>query len=304
MNDRRSLTNVAASVRTRLLNHSRARNEDFNHLLTRFGAERMLYRLTQTEHANAFVLKGAMLFALWTDLRHRATRDVDLLALGPSDLERMATIFRRACLVHVHDDGVRFDPDTVTATPLRADEEYHGVRVNLRGLLGTARIDLQVDVGFGDTIIPAPVLVDFPALLGQPAPRIATYPRETVVAEKLHAMVTRGMANSRMKDFFDIQFLARQFSFDGPTLARAIRATFDRRRVPLPGALPTAFTDEFMDDVAKRTQWKAFLRRSGLPGELDLRAVVSDVARFCWPAIEAARDDRAIGAWSPNGNWS
>ena len=301
---RKTPKNVVASVRARLLKYAKAEHEDFNYVLTRYGIERLLYRLSLGKEASQFILKGAMLFSIWTDIRHRATRDVDLLSTGAPELERLAAIFRGVCQTPVEPDGIVFDPESVKATRIREDEEYEGVRITLLGLLGKARIKLQVDVGFGDAITPAPAHIQIPTLLDQPTPALASYPRETVIAEKLHAMVSLGMGNSRMKDFFDVNFLCENFKFDGAILAAAVSATFERRRTGLPIEWPTAFTATFTQDQGKQTQWRAFLRKSRLLGDADLAMVVACVRDFAWPVVEAARDDVPIGHWSPGEGWS
>jgi hypothetical protein len=262
--------NVAASVHARLLKHAKEHAEDFNFVLTRYGIERLLYRLSRSDAAERFVLKGAMLFSIWSTERHRATHDVDLLSGGPPDLEGLAEVFRTVCQTAVEEDGVIFDSESVKAARIREDEEYQGVRLTLCGHLGRARLEVQVDVGFGDAITPAAVRAEIPTLLGLPAPFLDTYPRESVVAEKLHVMATLGMANSRMKDFFDVDFLARHFMFDCKMLTAAVHATFERRRTPIPEEPPTAFTTTFTDDEGKKSQWKAFLRKTGLASDLDL----------------------------------
>lgn len=213
-------------------NLARKQHEDFQLVLTRYAIERLLYRLTRTGYAAEFVLKGAMLFRLWADQPHRPTRDLDLLGRGDPSVDRLAAVFRAVCGAAVEDDGLLFDPATVTAGKIKEDQEYEGVRVECVARLGQARIDLQVDVGFGDAVTPGPVTVQYPGLLDLPAPELAAYPRETVVAEKFQAMVMLGIANSRMKDFFDLWVLARSFTFAGPVLAAAIRATFARRKTP------------------------------------------------------------------------
>jgi len=207
---------------------SRARNENFNFVLDRYAMERLLYRLSKSPHERAFVLKGAMLFTVWSGHPHRATKDIDLLGSGAPDLARLKTIFQDICDVDVEDDGIVFDRSSVTAARVKEDADYEGVRVQFKGKLGTAVLNLQVDVGFGDAVTPPPVVTAFPVLLESPPPRLKVYPRETVVAEKLEAMVQLGIANTRMKDFFDLDFLGRSFEFDGPVLTHAIRETFKR----------------------------------------------------------------------------
>jgi hypothetical protein len=297
--------NVAASVKQRLLNIARERREDFNLLLTRYGIERLLYRFTQSEHSSDFVLKGAMLFHLWIDVPHRSTRDLDLLARGSPDRARLEEVFRSVCKTPVEDDGLTFRADTIRAERIREETEYDGIRIRLEGLLGSARIHLQVDVGFGNAIIPPPERVEFPVLLDQPVPRLRAYRRETMVSEKLQAMVDLGIANSRLKDFFDLRFLATAFEFRGLELARAIEATFSRRQTPFPGSVPTALTDAFAKDGTKRTQWRAFLRRSRLDAEnLELEAVVAALREFLLPPVEAlAAGTRFDLVWNPGGPW-
>lgn len=281
--DRR--TPAAHSARQRLLEQCRATGEDYSLLLTRFGIERLLYRLSCSEHVEQFVLKGAMLFAAWTGRIHRPTRDLDLLGFGDPSAERLVLIFRRLCHTPVEEDGLRFDAETAMCEPIRDDQEYGGLRVKLLGFLGKARINLRVDVGFGDAVTPNAKRMKFPTLLDHPAPLVRAYPLETVVAEKFQAMVSLGMANSRMKDFYDVWTLIREFQFDDATLAKAIEATFTRRRTALPAVLPMGFSDEFVGDPLKQKQWNAFLSRSGLSADLQLAEVVAAIRHRIVPLI-------------------
>lgn len=299
--------NVAHSVRQRLLNMSRSTGEDFQLLLTRYAVERLLYRLGESEHASGFVLKGAMLFALWTGHLHRPTRDLDLLGFGDPSADRLGNIFRELCRAAVPEDGLEFAGDTVEVRPIREEQEYGGQRVTLLVRLGSARVDLQVDVGFGDAITPAAEAVEFPTLLGMDRPRLRAYPRETVVAEKLEAMVQLGLTNSRMKDFYDVVVLARTFAFAGPVLVDAVRATFGRRKTALPAVPPVALTDAFAADDAKRRQWAAFRKRGGsevgkVVGDLD--GVVAEVRAFLAPVLAAAAGGGGFPLrWPPGGPW-
>ncbi len=203
-----SPSNVAASVKQRLLNRARSRKEDFNLLLTKYALERVLYRISQSRHREAFVLKGALLFELWTEQAHRPTRDADFLAMGESSTERFQALFREICTLPVEDDGIQFDPESVKVDRIREDQEYEGIRVPLLGYLENARLPVQIDIGFGDAVTPAPVETSFPTLLDFPAPSLFSYPRETVVAEKFEALVKLGIANTRMKDFHDLRALS------------------------------------------------------------------------------------------------
>jgi len=237
--------NVAASVRQRLLNLARDRNEDFGLLLTKYALERLLFRISQSEHRATFILKGALLFELWTEQAHRPTRDADFLSIGSSNPRRFEDIFKAICLLPVIDDGLIFDPSSLTARQIKEGADYEGVRVSFLGYLEKARIPMQLDIGFGDAVTPPAVEAAFPTMLGGPAAVLLTYPRETVVAEKFEAMVKLGIANTRMKDFHDLYSLSRLFSFEGQVLSEAIMRTFERRKTWLPTSPPIAFTAEF-----------------------------------------------------------
>jgi hypothetical protein len=297
--------NPAASVRGKLLALARARGEDFQLLLTRYGLERLLYRLSQSPHRERFVLKGAMLFVLWSDSPHRATRDVDLLGSGDSSEAGLAEVFLDLCTLPVEEDGVVFDPQSVRVEPIRDDTEYGGMRVTLRGQLAGARIPIQADIGFGDAVTPGAIEMDYPTLAGGPVPRLWTYPRETVIAEKYQALVALGMVNSRMKDFYDLWIMAREFAFEGETLAMAIGKTFARRHTPLPEGTPSALTPAFAGDKQKNLQWNAFLARIGLTvDEPTLAQVCADLGEFLGPPTEAAhRGERFAARWDRAGHW-
>jgi hypothetical protein len=209
------------------------------------------------------VLKGALLFELWTQERYRTTRDADFLARGENTPERFKTIFRDICKVVVVDDGLRFDPTSVKAERITEDANYQGVRVTFMGYLENARIPIQIDIGFGDVVTPAPAEAEFPTLLDFPAPKLLAYPRETVIAEKFEAIVKMGIANSRMKDFYDLWKLSRDFVFDGLLLSEAVKKTFERRGTDLPTEkMPVAFTEEFYQDEIKQKQWKGFCEKN------------------------------------------
>ena len=301
--------NVVASVRQRLLNLRARYPGDFNVLLTRYAAERLLYRLSISPHSPQFVLKGALLFVVWLPQWHRPTRDLDLLGFGENSVERLTNLFREICQTEVAADGLEFDPASLEVTEIREGQEYGGRRVRLLALLGNARVPVQVDVGFGDSITPGPCEIDYPTLLSDlPAPKLRAYPRETVVAEKLEAMVALGWANSRMKDFYDLLTLAQQFDFTGSLLAAAIHATFQRRKTVLPTALPPALrVEEFGRSADKITQWQAFLRRNALaePSE-DFAQAVEALQRFlALPLTAAAALERNTFSsnWSAGGPW-
>ena len=279
--------NVAASVRARLLNVAKAQGVDFNQVLVRFALERILYCLTQSQHADRFLLKGALLFTLWYDMPHRATRDADLLGFGASDLASVAETFRDIAAVAV-DDGIAFDPASVTVEEIRKEAGYGGVRVIITGELAKARCKTQIDVGFGDAVTPAPVDSVYPVLLDDlPAPKLRAYPTYTVISEKLHAIALLGMTNSRLKDYFDLSVLLERETLDAGVLAQAIQATFERRGTSVPHAAPVGLTDEFAHDASRQLLWLAFLKKNALP-PAPLPAIVDRLRTALAPALRQA----------------
>ena len=264
-----SRTNLPASIRARLKQRADATRQDFNLTLTHYGLERLLYRLSISQYADRYLLKGALLFSLWYDQPHRPTRDVDLLGYGPDDVETAVATFREISQIAV-DDGIVFDPASVAGSVIRKEAGYGGVRVDLRATLDGARIALQVDIGFGDVVTPAPEPIHYPVLLDDlPAPRLRAYPKYTVVAEKLHAICLLGMTNSSMKDYFDLWVLLTEEDLAPDELRRAVEATFARRRLAMPADLPIGLSDAFAQDPIKQRQWAAFFKKNGLaPREL------------------------------------
>jgi len=302
---RRQPRNPAASVRDRLLNLARERREDFQAILVRYGVERLLYRLSVSKYRGQFLLKGAMLFFVWSGQLYRPTRDLDLLGTGENSIPRMKNIFGEICRVPVDDDGLKFLTGTIRGTRIREDEEYEGVRLTLTVRLAAARIPLQVDIAFGDAVKSEPKEEEFPTLLALAAPRLRIYPREAVVAEKFQTMVAFGIANSRMKDFSDIWTLARAFPVEGEALGEAIAATFARRHTALPTIPPLALTSEFSEDRSKQAQWKAFLERGQLSADgHTLPDVVTLLRDFLMPPTVAfATGNPFKMRWPAGGPW-
>jgi len=299
--------NTAVSVRDRLLQLAKRRGEDFQPILTRYGLERLLYRLSQSAYRDRFILKGAMLFALWDDQPYRATRDVDLLGFGDNSEDAVRDTFRTLCNMAVTNDGLVLHADSVRVDRIRDVMEYGGMRVTLLAELAGARIPIQADIGFGDVVTPGPEYVEYPTLLGYPAPLLRAYPRETVVAEKYQALVHLGMANSRMKDFYDLWVMAHRFDFDGVTLSEAINNTFARRETTLPEQTPSGLSSEFGDDILKTRLWDAFLRKGALQSTStspSLEEVCQLLEDFLMPPTTALRHGRAFSKhWQPGGPW-
>lgn len=270
--------NLPASIRARLKNYADITRQDFNLILTHFGLERLLYRLSISEHSGNYLLKGALLFSLWYDQPKRPTRDVDLLGFGADDTATAIAVFKEICKIQV-EDGIVFDPASVKGAQIRKEAGYGGVRIDLLGTLDGARISLQVDIGFGDAVTPAPEAVKYPVLIEDlPAPQLRAYPKCTVIAEKLHAICLLGMANTRMKDYFDLSVLLNEDDIDAGQLMAAVHATFNRRKFDVPKTTPAGLSDEFADDLAKRRQWTSFLKKSRLDAQ-DLHNTVGIVQR-------------------------
>ena len=299
---RRTLQNTSASAHQRLLNIARKTARPFNEVLQYFAMERFLYRLSQTEHVDSFVLKGALLFRIWGTPDSRPTRDIDFLAYLDNSPDNLAAIIRDVCAVDSVDDGLGFDPATVDAQRIKEDADYEGVRIRFRGQLGNARIHMQVDVGFGDLIHPDAVQANYPVLLDLPAPSLRIYPPETVVAEKAEAMVHLGSLNSRMKDFYDIWRMSQQFNFKGTDLCAAISRTFGRRETAV-----IEFDElitELLDSETLAMQWTAFLSKSSISGPETFTEVLSLIGKFLSPVFSSINNDKALSQkWVPPGPW-
>ena len=292
--------NLSASILSRLLNLAKQRGDDYSLLLNRFALERLLARVSTSLHADRFLLKGALLFALWYDTPHRPTRDADLLGFGPDDEANLIATFREVAAMELG-DGILFDPESVKADAIREDNTYGGTRITLVARIGSARCALQIDVGFGDAVTPGPQTVTYPTLLDDfQAPTLRVYPVYTVIAEKYQAMVMLGQANSSMKDFFDLAVIARRTELDGATLAAAITATFARRQTALPTGRPLALTKQFSEDPAKLRQWQAFLNKNRIAAASlgDTIALLDDLL---WPPTQvAATKSQATAIWRPD----
>jgi predicted nucleotidyltransferase component of viral defense system len=298
-------TGLARSVHDRLIAHAKAAGLDPTFVLARFALERFLYRLSISEHGERFVLKGGLLMLAWFGETLRPTRDADFLGLDAMDDRALATVFAQIAEVEAEPDGVTFDPVSITVAPIRGEDAYGGRRLTLEARLGNARIPVQVDVGFGDAMTPGPEWLDYPALLDLPAPRLKAYNEETLIAEKVHAMVVLAARNSRMRDFYDLYELQARGAFAGPRLVRAVRQTFKRRKTEIPSERPVGLTAEFAETRESMTRWSAFVRRSGMTGvALELSDVIVAVDRFLAPVIEAARGGGAFDfKWEGGGPW-
>lgn len=297
-------TNIAASVRQKLLNLAHDTGRPFNAVLQFYAMERFLYRLSVSEHKDKLILKGALMLIAWQAPSVRPTTDLDFLGRLSNDPPTVADMIRTICSLGVEDDGLVFDPASIKAESITEDADYRGIRVRFTGKLDAARVTMQLDIGFGDILIPAPERVEYPTLLEMPKPVICGYSRESSIAEKLEAMMKLGMANSRMKDFYDIWYLSRWFEFEGAVLLRAISATFDRRSTDLSKS-PIVFSREFGESSQKQSQWSAFISKNGLDGApATLKEVAGEIRVFLGPVIEAIIDHQSLSkVWSAKAKW-
>ena len=295
--------NVAASVRQRLLNRARSGRRPFGELLQYFAMERLLYRLSRSEHNERFILKGALMLQVWGSSEIRPTMDIDLLGSTRNEEAGIVRQIRDVLGVDVQSDGLLFDPTSIRTERITEGAELEGIRVRFKGALGTAQIHMQIDIGFGDVVYPGPEIAQLPAMLAFPAPRVLGYSRESTVAEKREAMVKLGMLNSRMKDFHDIWLLSRRFDFHGPELTEAVRLTFDRRGTALPQAVE-AFTSSFAD--TKQVQWTAFSKRTRqehLP--TSFAEITRAAGEFLSPVVEAlVSGEPGPKHWTASGPWT
>lgn len=265
--------NLPASVHQRLLNLARNADRPLNEFLQYYAIERFLFRLGQTPFRKKFILKGAQMLRVWHTPTSRPTMDVDLLGRVENSIENLEKIVRECCAVEA-DDGVIFRPETISGSVIRKSAEYQGVRVSLQGLLGSIRLNVQIDFGFGDVVVPSPIEISLPQILDFGSPKLLGYTPESAIAEKFQAMIELDLANTRIKDFYDIWLLSQNLKFQGEVLSEAIKTTFENRRTSLPSGLPSALTAQFAGDVTKINLWNAFLRKNRLDVKIELIGIV------------------------------
>jgi len=297
------IKDMAASVRTRLLQKSKEQGKTFDEIMTLYMLERLLYRLSFSQYREQFVLKGGLLLCVLFEDMHRTTKDADLLARQlASQLDIMGDIFRKICSAP-YNDGLTFDSDTLQTVRIKEDADYEGVRVNVVCHMGQAKKVLQVDIGFGDVVVPKPQSMKYPTILDMESPEILAYSIESVIAEKFEAMISLARMNSRMKDFFDIYTISRQFDLDGRVVYEAIFETFQHRGTVYEKDA-YAFTDEFKTLPEKNLQWKAYMKRS-IHQDLQFEDVMDVVKAFLLPVFESlVKEEEFFGKWSSKqGTW-
>lgn len=303
---RKPVVNIAQSVHQRLLTRAQKEGRPFNELLQHYAIERFLYRLGQSTHAEKLLLKGALLLRVWQIPMARPTMDIDVLGRTTGTPEILVAILRECMSLKVDDDGMQYDPASILTEAITLDADYQGWRIRFKASLGNARVTMQVDVGIGDVVYPAPIWIDYPVLLDQPAPHLLAYTPENAIAEKYQAMVELDKANSRMKDFHDIWTLARNLDFEGERLSEAIRRTFERRKTDIPKSIPTAFKPDFYTDKTKQTQWQAFLNKGlALTETISLIDVATVLHDFLMPPTVALVSGKVFKMrWRRGGPWT
>ena len=300
-------SNIADSIKARLLNEARGGGTEFELFLVRYACERFLYRLGKSAVRDRCILKGATLLALWMKEPYRATRDIDLLAFGESDEETVRTIIEAVCSVPCGEDGIAFDLETLRVSPIRDNQRYQGQRANLRARLGTARIAVQVDFGFGNAVTPVVDEEVLPTLIGGvPAPLVRTYPRVATIAEKFETMVQLGTRNSRMKDFYDMWALSETFAFDGDELRKAVDRCFERRETVWSQAVPEALTPAFYSNADLQDRWQSYgqdgLLLSSPPSAFE--DIGSRIRSFLGPVRESILAGQPLERhWPAGGPW-
>ena len=297
--------NLPASVRGRLQNKAKEERRPFSEILQYYGMERFLYRFSQSKYADRFILKGALMFTVWEISGRRTTLDIDFSANFNNQVKSIKKVIKDVCAIRVKPDGLIFDARTINAQKIKEEADYEGVRVKFHGFLGRARIFMQIDVAFGDVIYPDPKTIDYPVILDFPKPRLKGYPPESVVSEKFEAMVKLGLLNSRMKDFYDVWLMMRQFNFDGAKLIKALKSTFTHRKTPLPEHRPL-FAEEIYDEKSDRqTLWSAFLKKGDIEhAPKSLNAVANEIEKFLIKPLDTLRGSHDFNKkWKAPGPW-
>ncbi|MBU4175413.1 MAG: nucleotidyl transferase AbiEii/AbiGii toxin family protein [Actinobacteria bacterium] len=297
--------NMPASVHGRLLNRAREEHRPFDELLQYYAMERFLYRVSRSKYRSALVLKGALMIVAWDTAVSRPTRDIDFLANVSNDVEAIEALVREVCLQEVEDDGMVFHVDTVSGESITAFAEYQGVRVKLEGRLGTARVHMQLDFGFGDIVIPSPTMLTYPGQLDMPTPELLGYSMESLIAEKLETIARLGLLNSRIKDFYDIWLLSRQHSFEGEVLQQATEETFRNRGTEL-GSSVVRIINDLSKAATTQEAWRAFCSKKRLElAPTDFSSVAENIIDFVGPVVVATEKDNAfISKWGPSGPWT
>jgi len=300
----KDIKNIAASVHRRLLDTAKKSGRPFNELLQYYTIERFIFRLAQSPFEKTYILKGALMFFAWNTKLPRPTKDVDLLGKIDNSLDVIIDSMKKICQQKVVPDGIFFNPETISATRIIEDVEYDGIRVRIPGNLGTIRLSVQIDVGFGDVIVPNATKFTYPTILDFPAPKIRGYSKESIISEKFHAMVKLGVLNSRMKDFYDIWLLSQKFDFKAQTLSKAFKKTFENRKTKIISN-PVVFQESFLSDKGKQNQWQAFIQRTKITNTpKSFTKVIGALKTFISPVTSSLAEIKIFQKiWKAPGPW-
>lgn len=274
--------NIAASVKQRLLNMAREQDRNFDILLVRFALERLLLRLSKSTYRDRFILKGGMLVTQWFDHDNRETRDIDFLGFGSDEPDAVKSVFAEIMRIEA-EDGLIFDIEGLSANPIREATEYGGLRLRTVAYLEKTRVPVVLDIGFGDALADAGQSIEYPSLLGMERPNIRSYPPASVMAEKFQAVVALGLANGRMKDFYDLWALPRALEIEATALDEAIAATFERRETPVPSDRPAGLSEGMARDATAQQRWRAYMDSLELPAP-DFQEVLDEIWRLMEPS--------------------
>lgn len=298
MSDKSDIKNLPASIHARLLNYAKKVGRDLNAVLLQYFQERFLYRISKSSYCDKFILKGALLFLIYDISPLRPTKDMDFLGFfSTENSEAVSSIIHDISQINCN-DGVHFNTDNISIEEITKESEYNGVRIKLDAYLGSIHKVLQLDIGVGDVIIPGPIRKDFPTLLKTPTFSILAYSKESMIAEKFEAIVRFSLLTSRMKDFYDIVFLAEKNSFKLSLLLKALNSTFANRNTSLENR-KKIFQSSFKNDKDKQVQWSAFLKRHHLQFDEAFESVVDKIEKFIEPLFTYKKIETDL-VWQPN----
>lgn len=281
---------INQSVKDRLKNLARSSGRDYNFVCIQYMHERFLARLEQSDYKERFILKGALLLLAYDMPRVRPTKDIDFLGNHLSNhSDDIESAIRQISEIEL-EDGVQFHGDKIEIDEITKDADYTGLRVRLSASVGGDHQRLQIDIGFDDVIVHGPVEMSYPAMLDYEPPKIKAYSLESAIAEKLQAIVSLGIFGSRMKDFYDIWFLTKNKQFDKERLTEAIETTFKKRSTEI-SDIKLIFVNEFIQDINKAKQWRAFLRRTTIDEQVSFDSVMEDLRVYFTKDLNLVNSD-------------
>jgi predicted nucleotidyltransferase component of viral defense system len=297
--------NLAESVLHRLKNQAKSTHRRTDELLRYYAIERFLYRLSLSQHSDKFFLKGGLMLKAWAISNHRATLDIDLLGKTKNSIQNLKKIINDISKREVVADGIHYETTSLKLTEMQVNGEYHGLRALFNANMHSAKIPMQLDIGFSDVIFPEPMIIAYPTILEFPPPKLRGYTPESVIAEKFEAMMKLGLVNTRMKDFFDIWILSQQLLLNGESLQNAIQTTFDKRQTLL-NALPDSMSEIFYANPVHQMRWKQFLQNiENEEKDIELSIVIGEIKEFLQPIVLTSMNKQIFSkTWSYAKKWA